>query len=101
MLNKEKYNWHGFRHEVVAKMEGSPQYIGTFCVRGEYSPCAVYSVANPNREKGHKDFLIFSKDFMLLNVFYRGMDAAEMEQYRKQSAVECAECNETIYSVMQ
>jgi len=108
MLNRDKTNWYGFDHEVVkAKFDGSPDYVGTFCVRDEYRPVAVYRSQGPDRSKGHKDFILLHtqrgdpEDPTTSATFIRGMDAAEIEPYWTQAAIRCGGCREVIYSCMR
>ena len=109
MLDRNKTNWYGFDHAAVkAKFDGSPDYVGTFCVRNEYRPVAVYRSENPDRSKGHKDFLLLhiqpgdpADPTPRHTAFVRGMDAAEIEPYWQQAAIRCPECQEVIYSCMR
>ena len=93
-------NWYGFNHKAVNKrFEGGLTYINDFCVNDEYRPVAVYKVDNPNREKGHKDYILLQTDDQTLLI--RGMDKEEIEKYRYQKAIKCTNCNDVIYSVMR
>jgi len=93
-------NWYGFSHDAVAKrFEGDLTDLNDFCVYDEYLPVAVYSVESPNRDKGHKDFVLLQiQDKQLL---IRGLDREEMEKWRYQDAIVCEQCKDVIYSVMK
>jgi hypothetical protein len=96
-----KRNWYGFNHEVVdQKFEGGLTYITDFCINDEYQPVAVYKVAEPNRDKGHKDYLILSLQTKT-SMIVRGLNEDEIQKYRYQAAVRCKNCQDVIYSVMR
>jgi hypothetical protein len=98
---------------VKKEFEGSPDYIGEFSVEFKFKdgckrwhPCAVYRSNNPNRSKGHKDYLLLWSE--LINpvepelgrrTIISGMDDYQMEEFRYQEGVHCEKCNEVIYSV--
>lgn len=97
-------NWYGFDHEEVNKrFEGHLTYLSSFCVNGEYNPVAVYKASSPNREKGHKNYLLLQiqDNAGKRQALVRGMNAEEIEPFRYQSAVVCKLCNDIIYSVMR
>ena len=105
-INKRKFNWFGFKHSKIKKhFEGISHYCGTFSVKvnsdGEYVPCAVYYSKNPNRKKGHKDYLLLTTTDALdkRKMYVLGRDAAEMEEERYQLGKYCPKCEELIYSV--
>lgn len=102
----QKVNWYGFLHEKVSEHYGGAEFINTFCVRGEYEPVAVYKAKNPDRSKGHKDYLLLQiispvpgGDERVMLV--RGMDRKEINEYRYQDAIYCKRCDEVIFSVMR
>jgi hypothetical protein len=91
-------SYYGFKTENVdKKFEGGLTYCNTFCLKGSYYPYAVYSVANPNREKGHKDYLLLWVSLGI--VLVGGIDKDEMEKWRYQNGVECLKCGDVLYSV--
>ena len=93
-----KPNWYGFKHDEVAKrFEGDLSFVNEFCVNGEYPPSAVYRAANPNLEKGHKKYMLLTKDS--LGFVIRGMTEEQMEKFRYQDAIHCLLCDDVIYSV--
>jgi hypothetical protein len=95
-----KQNWYGFKHKEVAKrFEGGLTYVTDFCVNDEYHPVAVYKVANPNRDKGHKDYVLLQADNGRLLI--RGMDEEEIQKHCYQTAIECNKCKDVVYSVMR
>jgi hypothetical protein len=92
-------NWYGFNHEAVAaEFKGDLTFVNEFCVKGEYSPVAVYHAANPDRTKGHKDYMLLQQqgDGGLV----RGMTSEEIEKFRFQEGIHCLHCDQVIYSVM-
>lgn len=90
-------NYFGLKHDVVAKQfEGDLTYVGDMCLN-EGQTVAVYRAANPNRAKGHKEF-------MLLQVrgkrgIVAGMDRVQIDTHCIHSAVLCTGCNTILYSV--
>lgn len=97
-INKQDHNYYGFKTDKVCELfEGDLTYVNTFCVKGTNIPTAVFLNANPNRTKGHKDFMLLrmkGKDGMV-----SGIDKKEMEKYRYQTGMYCPSCREVIYSV--
>lgn len=91
-----KHNYFGFDHEAVKqKFEGNPVYCNDLDIDGR--TWAVYYVAKPNKEKGHKNYM------MLTNagdrgMYVSGMDQARSFQHRKVTAMHCFKCDEVIYS---
>lgn len=101
-----KKNYYGFYHENInKKFEGGLTYISDFCVNDEYAPVAVYKVENPNREKGHKDYLLlqinYHPEIGAKRLLVRGMDQHEINKHRYQTAIRCKRCQDVIYSVMR
>lgn len=98
MANKnDKY--YGFNTQSVnEKFEGNLTYCNTFCIKGEYLPVAVYKSTKPNREKGHKDYLLLCATPKSGTILVRGMDEEEMKKWRFQSGIRCLRCNDVIFS---
>lgn len=95
----KRFNWYGFDHAKVNKhFTGGLTYCGTFTVNGERCPVAVYHVAQPDRAKGHKDFLLLQATTQ--GGLVRGMDKDQIEPFRKQQGIQCDNCGDVIYSVM-
>jgi len=88
---------NGFKHAaVLKKFSGGLKFLNEFCVFGQYLPSAVYSVENPDRSKGHKDFLtLFLSEGRL---WVGGISKPDMEKFRYQPAVLCEKCNTIAYS---
>jgi hypothetical protein len=105
MATLRQTEWFGFNHEKVReRFEGSPEFVGEFDMDG--TTWAVYSVAEPNRAKGHKDFMLLTTGSLAGSAgdaarptIVSGRDRAGMEPYRLQHAVHCLECDSVIYSV--
>jgi len=97
-IDHAEFNYHGFDiKKACEQIEGDLTYLGTFCIQGNYTPCAVFSNANPNRAKGHKPycFLLVENKQILIG----GMESDQMEQERYQTGLYCKLCKTTIYSV--
>ncbi len=103
ILNKTTFNWYGFDHAKLRDhyhdLDGKLDYLGTFCVGGDYNPYAVYHAPNPDISKGHKEFvLIFKSD----HAFYiTGKTREQMIPESTQEGLYCPDCKEVIYSVMR
>ena len=109
-LKKSNFNWYGFKHSLIKKkFEGDLTYCGTFSIKsnvsGSYVVWAVYHSKNPNREKGHKDYMLLglfdvnSISGKEKKVYVSGRDAKEMELERYQPGKYCPKCKDLIYSV--
>lgn len=97
-MKPKRVNWYGLNHSSVKSyFEGSPVFCNSFCVKDEYYPVAVYRSKNPNRAKGHKDYMLLRFDDQ--GCWVRGMDEEEMEIHRYQTGVHCHSCDEVVYSV--
>jgi hypothetical protein len=93
-----KTNWYGFDHAAVNKQFGGDlTFVNDFCVNGQYPPSAVYRAANPDRTKGHKDYMLLTKSGD--QMWVSGMTPEEMEKFRYQEAIHCLSCDDVIYSV--
>jgi len=90
-------NYFGLNHEKVASnFGGKLTYVGDVCLN-DGKPVAVYHAAEPNVEKGHKEF-------MLLQIWGKtgivnGMDRKTMQKHAKHFALFCTMCKTVIYSV--
>jgi hypothetical protein len=94
----KKEDWYGLNHEKVReKFEGNPVFLNYFCVKGNYQPSAVYHSLNPNREKGHKDYMLLTK--FDEQWYVSGMSEKEMQKERYQDGILCLSCNTVLYSV--
>lgn len=93
----KKVNWYGLNHKrVIRRFKTDLTYCNDFCVNDEYKPVAVFYDKNPDRSKGHKDYILLhvSKP----NLIIRGMDKEEIEKFRYQTAIHCKECDTVLYS---
>jgi len=96
----KQVNWYGFNHKAVAKkFEGNLSYCADFCANDEYSPVAVYKAKSPNKEKGHKKYMLLQLDSNNGYVLVRGMTQKEINKWRYQDAIHCLNCNMVVYSV--
>lgn len=99
-LELKKFNWSGYKHSAVKKQFGKQLvYIGTFCIKGEYTPRAFYWNPTPDRSKNHKDYMTLQTNTG--GTFVSGIDAADLEQFRYQDGLMCPDCFDVIYSVMR
>jgi hypothetical protein len=84
--------------------EGGPfEFIATFAVRGQTLPVSIYKGSKPpNREKGHRDYLmLFSRRDPLsdrLVTMVQGMDENEMRACRVAEGVKCGHCDGVLVS---
>jgi hypothetical protein len=89
-------NYFGLSHERVSeKFEGSPKYVGYVSIEGR--PYAAYHSENPNRQKGHKDFILLT--YGSEQGWVIGMDSEEMKKHSKHSGILCLECGTALYSL--
>lgn len=90
--------YYGFNTEIVnKKFNGGLTYCNTFCT-GYDRPAAVYKVANPDRSKGHKDYMLLWNDEYCMG-WVSGMNADRMEQWRYQKGLKCNKCGDVMYSI--
>ena len=100
-MNIKHLNYYGLDHEAVnEKFKGDLTYLGDIVFIGQYSPWALYHSANPDRNLGHKEF-------MLLSVSEDGgyVSGREKEDFkikeRFKNLVHCKTCGDAIYSCMR
>lgn len=97
-LKLKNFNWYGVSHPAVKKSFGSQlKYIGTFCIKGEYTPRVFYFNPTPDRAKNHKDYMTIQTDTD--GTFIGGIDTVDLEPFRYQDGLQCPECLDVIYSV--
>lgn len=97
-LNHKEFNYFGYDIKICSKHLGdNVEYLGTFCIKGNYFPCAVFYSPDPNLEKGHKNYpFLHSTDS---EVWIGAMDESEFEDERYQDGIYCIHCDSVIYSV--
>lgn len=101
-MKLKKRNYNGFNHEVVAKkFDGDVTYVNDFCldIQGVgYTPCSVYRAANPDKSKGHKEFMVL---FFTPNgqMYVSGRTRRELNKERKLTGLACMECGEVMVSI--
>lgn len=89
----KKRNIHGFDHVAVNRsLEGELTYLGDLRLQTGVA-VAVYKASNPNRSKGHKDYVLLTPKYV------SGMDESEFETHTKQEAVLCTECGQVLTSL--
>jgi hypothetical protein len=97
MPTVKEVNYYGLDHAAVnKKFTGELTYLRTFTIRGHH--WAVYKAANPNRELGHKDYMMLgcsgSGQWSV-----SGSTPEQMEIERYQDAVLCTSCDTVLYSI--
>lgn len=102
-------NYYKLMHnKVTSEFEGDLKYIGTFetikiinSMDIANPPTAVYRSAKPNRDKGHKDYLLLFKRPHINESFVTvgGLDKDIMENHAIQTGIWCNTCDDVIYSV--
>lgn len=85
-------NWYGFDHSKVCERYSCSSYLGDLCLNDGYT-VAVYEARNPDRSKGHKDYVLLDRQFV------RGMDAEEFATHSTMDAIVCLECETMLVSV--
>lgn len=99
-------NYHNVNHaEADRRFTGGLTYVGTFNVKHEYSPSAVYSVAKPDQSKGHKSFLLLTVVYdpfeQRSKMYVRGMEKDEIHPFAKRAGIYCFKCDDVIFSCMR
>jgi hypothetical protein len=99
MGNFKPKNYHGFDHTEVAKQFGGDlTFKNSFALnQNDNVVVSVYHAANPDRSKGHKDYMLL---YQQNGTYYvAGMTAEQMEKERYlDNAAECLDCHDIIYS---
>lgn len=94
----KEVNYYGLKHDVVAeKFGGDLTYLRSFQIRG--NTWAVYHAKNPNRELGHKDYMMLGQHPLNDQWYVSGSTPEEMEKERYQDAILCTGCNTVLYSI--
>lgn len=96
----KKVNWLGIDHEAVEKhFEGKPRFVNYMNVgyNGDLV-VAVYHTDNPNRKKGHREFVLLwmNPDGVLM---VSGMELEEIEKHAIVTGSLCLDCNKALYSL--
>lgn len=98
-MNVKECNYYGFDHKAVAeKFEGDLTYVGDMCLN-EGQTVAVYKAANPDRSKGHKEFMLLQYLRGSNRGVVAGRELEEIQKHSSHSAVLCTQCNTLLYSV--
>lgn len=104
-MRLKEVNYFGFDHaKVNEQFKGELTYLRTFTVRGR--AWAVYHAANPNRELGHKDYMMLCTIPKFIDGEIKGSTGVvsgstpeQMEEERYQDAILCTNCQTVIYSI--
>lgn len=99
-ITLKKVDWLGLDHKAVSKhFEGDPQFINYMNVGNEGDlVAAVYLSKNPNREKGHKEFMLLWKH-PEGSLMVSGMEREEIEKHTKVAGLACMKCNTALWSL--
>jgi len=91
--------FYNFDHKKVYKhFKGNLTFCNEFVLNdNHYLPFAVYKSKTPNKKKGHKKYMLLSREENG-RYFVTGMSAKEMTKHRYQNAIICLECNTLLYS---
>lgn len=104
-VNLKKVDWLGLNHEAVAKkFSGDLTFVNYMNVGKDGDlVAAVYHAAKPNRELGHKEFMLLWKYFDYVTEKEQWMvSGMEREQIEKHAIVEgmmCLDCNTALWSL--
>lgn len=104
-VSLKKVDWLGLNHAAVAKhFEGSPEFVNYMNVGKDGDlVAAVYHSKNPNREKGHKEFMLLWKYYDHAadrdKLMVSGMELAQLKKHAKVSGVACLKCNTAMWSL--
>jgi len=99
-MRLKKSNQTGLNYaKVCEKLEGDITFVNEFCVNGEYDPVAVFHSKNPDKSKGHKEYILIQSSFPVGTVIIRGMTKEEIIKYSTQLGIYCSQCDDVIYSV--
>lgn len=95
MYKLKDVRWYNLDPErVAATFQGNPQYIRDFEINDR--TWSVYFCDKPNRDLGHKDYMMLGKFGDRWYVSGRSKD--EIQDSRFQNAVGCKVCETVIYS---
>lgn len=97
----KKINYYGLNHDAAIKEFNATKYVNDVPIRhrNDSYPAAVYFSANPDRSKGHKDYVfIFNNGGQM---YVSGLDSPDMEQNRYVDGILCHECETTLYSIQR
>lgn len=100
-IKLKKVDWYGINHEKAAKQfEGDISFVNYMNV-GEKGDliAAVYHAKKPNRDKGHKEFMLLYKDPVQDQWFVAGMERDQIEKHAKVTGLLCLECNQALFSL--
>jgi len=115
----EARNYFGLDHEAVnRKFEGGLTFVNTIPISTkffklpsvskrndpmgyniDFYPWAVYHCKNPNKEKGHKEYLLIT--MRNKEMFVSGRTKEEIEEDRFCNGIQCRACKKIIVSISQ
>lgn len=98
----KKIDYLGFNHDKVAeKFEGDLTFVNYMNVND--TVMAVYHAKNPNKKKGHKEFMLlfYKRDPVLhqTTTYVSGMERAEIEKFSTVEGMKCLTCGVVLFSM--
>lgn len=94
-------NYYGLDHdEVNKKFDGDLVYLGDIVFLGQYMPWALYRSSNPDRSRGHCEYLLLtvSED----GGYVSGKEEKDFQiKERYKNVIHCKDCDDKIYSCMR
>lgn len=100
-MNSLKRNYYGLDlSKINDKFEGDLSYLGdTHVKEGPFTRVySVFKAVSPNREKGHKKYVLFYYDHATIKLFVTGREEDEMQKLRYVDGIECQECGKVLVS---
>ncbi len=109
-------NYYGVNVEkLAASLEGEVEFVGftSLDIQGAgWRPVVLFHAKNPNRAKGHKDYVFLfgvisaddfiatgNKDDIKTKFYISGRNENEIQEERYQHGVYCTECKTVLHSV--
>lgn len=101
----KKVDWLGLKHDAVIKhFEGDLSFVNYMNVgeRGDLV-AAVYHAKKPNRDKGHKEFMLLWQKYDPISdeshLMVSGMDRDQIEKHAKVTGLLCLDCRQALFSL--
>lgn len=96
LMNIKKHNYIGIDHSKINDtFEGNLTFVNYMCINNK--PTAVYHASNPNKKKGHKEYLlIFSSR---AQYYVSGMTPEQLDKERMHNGIFCLKCKDVILSL--
>jgi hypothetical protein len=101
-MNTLKRNYYDLDlSKINDKFEGDLTYLGdTAAKEGPFTRVySVFKAAQPNRAKGHKEYMLIHRDYVTMTYYVSGREETDMEKLRYVSGLKCKECGEVLVSL--